>query len=105
MKEMELRKHATCSMCSKPIGHSRAPMFYRVTIEQFVLDKAAISRHAGLTNLLGGNAFIAHHMGPNEDLANFSASATITICMTCALERPVPTAVMAEYGQDDKASD
>ena len=35
MKEKELRKHTTCSLCRGKIMAGGIPLFYRVTIERF----------------------------------------------------------------------
>jgi len=47
MKEAELRKHITCSHCNKPFSHSGLPLFWKVTIERFGANAAAIRRQHG----------------------------------------------------------
>ncbi|MGE4078916.1 MAG: DUF2303 family protein [Reyranella sp.] len=46
MKEGELRRFATCSMCGKPIGHTGVPLFSRVTIERFGVDRGTCDHRA-----------------------------------------------------------
>lgn len=96
MKEVELRKHSTCNLCGQKIGHTGLPLFWRVTIDRFGLQRDAIMRQDGLTAMLGGNALLAMHMGTNEDLAKPAMEpVTLTVCESCAIERGVPVAVMA----------
>lgn len=87
MKESELRRFATCSLCGKPILASGLPLFYRVTIERFGVDVHAVQRQQGLTMFLGGHAMIAAAMGPDEDMAKpLMEPTTIAVCELCAGE-------------------
>lgn len=95
MKENELRQHATCGLCSKAIGHTSLPMFWVVTIERHGLNRDALMRQQGLAMQLGGNAALAHVMGPDEDMTvPLMEPVKVTICETCAVERGVPVAAM-----------
>ena len=38
MKEAELRRYATCSLCGQKIGHTGLPLFWTVTIERFGVE-------------------------------------------------------------------
>jgi len=96
VKEAELRKHTTCDLCHQPIGTAGIPLFWRVTFERFGLQLDAIRRQDGLTALLGGNAFLAQHMGTDESLATpIMEPNTITVCERCATEKEYPVAHMA----------
>ena len=96
MKEDELRKHATCSLCGKPIGAAGAPLFWRVSIERFGLDAGALERNEGLVKFLGGSVELASVMGPNEDMAvPVMDKLTLTVCETCCTETTC-VAVLAE---------
>lgn len=97
MKEKELRAHSTCSLCKRKLGQTSFPIFYRLTIERFMLDPGAISRQQGLGMLLGGNGFLAMHMGPDEDMAKpIMDKLTLVVCQDCSLEHQHPVAVLAE---------
>ena len=97
MKEDELRKHATCSLCSKPIGESRVPLFWRVSIERFGVRLDRIRRQDGLAAFLGGCAELAQIMGPSEDLAEpVMDKLTLTVCDTCACTASTCVAALAE---------
>lgn len=96
MKESELRKHAVCSLCNQKIGHTGLPMFWRVKIERFALNAEALKRQQGLAMMLGGNAAIAGAMGPDEDMATLFDEVTLTVCETCAIEKDLPIAALAE---------
>ncbi len=95
MNERELRQHATCSLCNKPIGRTGLPLFWRVKIERFGIDMRAVQRQTGLAMMLG-NAALAGVMGPDEDMATpVMEPVTLTVCEECALEERMPVAVMA----------
>lgn len=96
MKEAELRKHARCSLCAQPIGHSALPLFWRVTVERFGIDMNAVRRQAGLGVMLG-SATLAGVMGADEDMAqSMMAPVVLTVCEHCAVERDLPVAALAE---------
>lgn len=93
MKEAELRQHATCSLCRKPIGHTRLPLFWKVTVERFGVDLQAVQRQHGLGLMIG--APLASVMGPDETMAKpVMDPKVLTVCETCACERRVPVAVL-----------
>lgn len=101
MKRAELLKHARCSLCNKPIGHTGLPLFWRVTIERFGVDLAAVRQHDGLGQFLGSQA-LAAVMGPDEDLAKpVMDSAIATVCETCAVTGTLPVAAVAQCAQID----
>ena len=103
MKEEELRKICNCTLCGKPVGHTRLPLFWRVRIQRYGLKIDAIKRNAGLTMMLGGHVALAQIMGPNEDMAKKISEIEITVCETCALEKPLPVAVLAEEEDEEEA--
>lgn len=96
MKQTELRKHATCSLCKEPIGHTRLSLFWRVTIERFGIDLNAVRRQDGLASFLG-HAGLAAAMGPDEDMAKaVMEPLTLTVCENCAVGADLPIAALAE---------
>jgi len=84
MKERELRALGNCGLCGKPLAHSGLPLFWKVSVQRFGIDLAALQRQAGLTQMLGGNAFLAATMGPAEDMAKPLEDRTIAVCEPCA---------------------
>lgn len=97
MKEKELRAYSTCSMCKKKLGQTSLPIFYRVTIERFGLDAGAIQRQQGLGMLLGGNGFLAMHMGADEDMAiPLMDKLTLVVCEDCSMKEEYLVAHLAE---------
>lgn len=103
MKERELRACSTCSLCNKKIGETSFPAFYRITIERFGLDAGAIQRQQGLGMLLGGNGFLAMHMGANEDMATpLMDKLTLVVCEDCSMKQ-YPVAYLAEVESTVKA--
>lgn len=96
MKEKELREIANCAKCGKPFGHTQLPLFWRITIERFGVNMDAVRRQDGLTELFGGNPYLAQVMGPDQKLAQLiTGPITVTLCENCALES-VEIASLAE---------
>jgi hypothetical protein len=86
MKELELRRHSTCDLCDKPIGHTGLPLFWRLKVDRWGIDLAAARRQDGLAQFIGSTA-IARVMGPDEDMAKpMMPPVTLTACETCAVE-------------------
>lgn len=102
MKEQELRKHAICSLCKRPVGSSGLPLFWVIRIERYGLNVQAIQRQDGLAALLGSSR-LAEVMGANADMATpVMEPLTLTVCETCANLRELPLAAFAEVaGNND----
>lgn len=97
MKADELREHATCSICSKPIGHTGLPLFWRATIERFGIDMQAVSRQSGL-ELMTGNIILAAALGNDKDMASpVMETVVLTFCDSCASRADFPIAHLIEY--------
>jgi hypothetical protein len=84
MKEKELREHAICSCCKKPIGHTKIPLFWTSTIVRHGVKFDALRRNAGLAMAMGSPE-LAQIMGPDEDMTEELIHADITLCETCAM--------------------
>jgi len=96
MKEPELRQHATCTLCQRPIMHTGMPLFWRVKVERFGVIGPAVQRQTGLAAMLG-SASLAAVMGADEDMATpMMEPITITVCEACAINRSEPVAMLAE---------
>lgn len=86
MKERELRERATCLLCRNKVGASAGGLglFYKVTVERYMIDSAALRRQGGLEMMLGHSG-IAQAMGPDEDLAKaVMTPVVVTVCENCA---------------------
>ena len=87
MKEAELRKYATCTLCRNPIGRALVPFFWRVSIERFGIHFNRITRQDGLAAYLGGHPALAALMGPDDDLAEpIMEKRTLSVCETCCTQ-------------------
>jgi len=85
MKEEELRELSDCIICKKGIGHTGLPLFTKLTIERFGLNKSALKRHTGLEMMISPG--LASVMGPNEDLADrLGDSIVVAVCESCLTE-------------------
>lgn len=89
---MKLREFEKCASCGR--GMAAAGIhFYRVEVEQLVLDQPAIQRQHGLEMMLG-DAALASALGPDEDLAVSVGKGQGLLCAECGLR--MPAAVMLE---------
>lgn len=101
MNEDALRESAECGMCRRGFGHAGGALFYRVRIETWAVNAQAIHRQQGLTMVLGGNALLARHMGPDEDMAErVGEPSCLTVCVQCLL-KSTSVAHLQEAGSDD----
>lgn len=100
MKENGLRKHAVCSLCHKPIGWTKIPLFWTVRIERHGIKMDAIRRQDGLTAMLGGRADIAQVMGTDEEMTMpVMDPIELTLCEMCAVLKPIVLATFLETKQ------
>ena len=83
MHETELRKSATCALCGRLVGETGLPLFWRVRIERYGIDLAAVQRQTGLALLLGNSA-LALAMGPDEEMTTpLMEPVMLTVCEKC----------------------
>jgi len=83
MKEKELRKHTTCSVCENKIMHTGLPLFWILDIKRYGLIHENIKRQDGLAQFIGSTG-IAQIMGENADVAKIVLEKKITLCEKCA---------------------
>ena len=91
MKQSEFTK---CVTCDKGMG--TGVFFYRVRVEQFVLDIGAIRRQHGLEMVMGAAAPLAAMMGPDEDMARGMGEHTALICGECGINALVRISMIGE---------
>ena len=76
-----------CAICQKGVMHTGLPLFYKVRFVPMGIDTGAVQRQHGMELLLGGNAALAYHMGPQETMASpVVDEQTVLLCHTCAHE-------------------
>ena len=83
MKQDELKK---CAYCGQGVMHSGSPVFYRVTVEHFLVDMGAVQRRHGL-ELMVGSPVLAAVMGPDEDIAKPFNKVESIVCLDCLTRR------------------
>ncbi len=91
MKQSELQP---CCFCKRGVVHGNRLTFTRATVERMMVKLDAVKRQTGLEMMLGGAAFLAQVMGPNEDiavplLAPDEKAFALLICDDCAIERRI----------------
>lgn len=98
VKEAELRTHKDCSICHKPIGHTGLPLFWTLKIERHGILMNAVRRQDGLATSLNSN-YLASVMGPDEEMTqSMMEPVELTVCETCAMDKRVIVAHLAEMG-------
>ncbi|MFP4240072.1 MAG: hypothetical protein ACLFRZ_12300 [Rhodosalinus sp.] len=98
MKQRDLKP---CALCGKGMAHSGQLHFYRVRVEQHVLDVRAIQRQHGLEQMLGPAAALGQVLGPDEDMAKGLGETTQLVCADCGLSSAALTTLLHP---DDDAS-
>lgn len=88
MNERELREHANCGVCGRPIGHTGVPLFWTLRVERHSLKIDAVYRQDGLVALLGGNVRLAQVMGTDAEMTEpMFEPVIISVCEACAVDR------------------
>lgn len=85
LKANDIRAIAQCATCKRPIGKG-GPMFFRVRIEQLVVNVDAVERQMGLARYLGSEQ-LAEVLGTNPDFAKIIDRAHVGVCLDCAAHR------------------
>lgn len=102
MKRTEIGK---CALCGHGVMHDGNIIFYRVSIQTFGIDLRAVQRAAGLEQFLGGNAAIAHAMGPDEDLAiAVHDPETALFCLPCACTPSCVASLLEQLAPKEKSA-
>lgn len=73
-----------CVGCGKGVCHGNQIAVYRIEVTQYIADVNAINRQSGLEQFLG-NPFLAHVMGPNEELLRGVQQSAGLFCQDCFL--------------------
>lgn len=89
LREQQVREAAICGLCEKPFGSTGLPLFWRVRMVRYGVDMGAVRAQDGLAAMLGGHAGLAQVIGPDRVMARALENVEITVCETCAMERPV----------------
>jgi len=66
--------------------HNGDRFFYRVKIEQFVVDMGAVQRQHGLEMSMGATASLAQIIGPDEDIALGMGESEMLVCASHLVE-------------------
>lgn len=87
---MKHKDFKPCCICNKGVMNQGIPIFLRITVERFGVDRAAVDRAHGMELMMGGNALLANIMGPDENLAKkIDGEKDLLICHGCS-SKPLP---------------
>lgn len=84
MKQGEFKK---CAQCDKGMA-GQGVFFYRIKIEQMILDFNAIKRAHGFELMMGDAAPLAQVLGSDEDLAVSLGAYEVLVCANCGIRLP-----------------
>lgn len=73
-----------CRVCQEGLLKG-GPAFYRVTLEQHIVDRQGMQRALGLEQMLMGNGQIAKAMGGNPPVTHQIFESSVLVCATCAM--------------------
>ena len=94
LKQRDLKP---CALCGKGMMHKGHPMFYRVTVQSFVVHLRNVQRQSGFEMMMGDAASLADVMGPNNDMAQAPCPANeALVCMDCALGESMSVSELLE---------
>lgn len=85
-KEIQEDEFTRCIAC----GEGLAPeglVFYRVTLEQHLVDVGALQRRQGLAMMMGGNHALARVFSPDSQFSKQVWEHKALVCQRCVLER------------------
>ena len=77
MSELRRNDIKRCSLCGRGVMHSNYIFFYRVKVEQFVIDVSAVARAHGADMMMGPLAAV---MTPDEPLAKGLGEHELIVC-------------------------
>lgn len=105
LKQREIRP---CDACGKRLaagGHGGRPsmQFFRLKAENHLLNGPAISRQAGLEQMLG-SAAIAAVMGPDEDLSGVACESDLLVCQDCSMRHSLAMLLEMAAEREEDAS-
>lgn len=81
---MKLSEMTPCAICGEMI----APLFYRVKVEQIMIDSTAANQVMSLSSMFGGRLALAEDMAPNYDVAMILQRDSGLVCQECFLSKP-----------------
>lgn len=80
---MKLSELTPCAICGGPI----APLFYRIRVEQMMVDANAANRYLALTTMFGGSSALANLFSDNDNGTLLLQENSVLICSDCAATR------------------
>ncbi len=85
-----------CDGCGEGLLNGGQIAAYRVEVTQYVVDRSAVQRQAGLEMMLG-SASIAHVMGQDEEFLKAVSKSDALYCQRCFID---PDKAVAEAWED-----
>lgn len=91
---MKLSELTPCILC----GGKLAPVFYRVTVEQVMLDNTALNQVLGLNTMFAGILRLAEVMAPQDDVTLTLQSESGLVCQDCYVESTLRVVLFPDEG-------
>ena len=78
---MKVTELSDCIVCGGPLS----PVFYRVTVQQEIIDAPAMRQVAGLAVLFNGNMALATAFAPSDNISTTLQTEAANMCQDCYL--------------------
>lgn len=98
MKVTELND---CIVCGGPLS----PVFYRVTVQQEIIDATAMRQVAGLAVLFNGNMALATALAPSDNVSTTLQTEAANMCQDCYLSSGAAAVLFDEMRAHSKDSE
>ena len=95
-KGIDVSDLTPCCACGNELG----PVFYRIGLEQHIVNGRSVQQLVGLTSLVG-NAQLAKVFAPSTEVTVQVSSVKGLYCQTCVFDSEVTRTLFAEVGQDE----
>ena len=95
MKVTELND---CIVCGGPLS----PVFYRVTVQQEIIDATAMRQVAGLAVLFNGNMALATALAPSDNVSTTLQTGAANMCQDCYLDSSAAAVLFDEMKAGSK---
>lgn len=95
---MKLSDLTPCALCGNPI----APIFYRVTAEQLMINASAANEMLGLTQMFGGALELAEVMGSQPDVTLSLQKNSILVCQDCFIDSELGRRTLFDEDSDEQ---
>lgn len=86
LTEDQLRQIQECVICKKKVGHTGDLYFYRITLEQVLLDVKALRQNKAMCEFFDGNVALGNIFSPTQHYAAAIQLIQVGVCSDCIIK-------------------